>query len=178
MAQSTTAIAKQEAYQWGAASLFAAAAIILAALGFEHIGGYDPCALCLQQRYAYYIGIPMLFVALLLVSLEQHNLATMLFSLTAVAFLLNAGLGVYHAGVEWKFWEGPATCDTQALKPLATGAQNLLKDLSGTTFASCGDATWRLLGLSFAGWNVVVCVALTIGSLKAAFAGREAAGQI
>ena len=173
MAQATTTIAGQAAYKWGAACLFAATAVILAALGFEHIGGYDPCALCLQQRYAYYAGIPVLFVALLLVSLGYHSGAMALFLFTAIAFLLNAGLGVYHSGVEWEFWPGPATCDTQALKPLTTGGKGLLGDIAGKTFASCGAATWRFLGLSFAGWNVVVCIALTIGALKAAFASSD-----
>jgi disulfide bond formation protein DsbB len=173
MAQSVSAIASQAAYKWGAAALFAAAAIILAALGFEHIGGYEPCTLCLQQRYAYYAGIPALFVALLLLSLEYYKAATVIFFLTALAFLANAGLGVYHAGVEWKFWEGPATCDTQGLQPLTSGGQGVLGTLGKKTFASCGDATWRLLGLSFAGWNVVICVALTIACLKAAFASSE-----
>ncbi|MEM7748487.1 MAG: disulfide bond formation protein B [Pseudomonadota bacterium] len=172
MVQSTSRISGQDAYKWGAASLFAATAIILAALGFEHIGGYEPCALCLQQRYAYYLGIPVLFVALFLISLEQHRAAMILFFLVAIAFLANAGLGVYHSGVEWKFWEGPATCDNTALQPLGSGG-SLTQSLSGKSFASCGDATWRFLGLSFAGWNVVVCIALTIGCLKAAFASSE-----
>ncbi|PZN12832.1 MAG: disulfide bond formation protein B, partial [Proteobacteria bacterium] len=54
---------KDPAYRWGAAALFVAAAIILAALGFEYIGGYRPCPLCLQQRYAYYAGRPTPFFA-------------------------------------------------------------------------------------------------------------------
>ncbi|MGI9425260.1 MAG: disulfide bond formation protein B [Hyphomicrobiaceae bacterium] len=173
MAQSTSSISAQAAYQWGAASLFAAAVIILLALAFEHVGGYEPCPLCLQQRYAYYAGIPALFISLILISLEQHRTATILFFLTAIGFLLNSGLGTYHAGVEWKFWEGPATCDTNVLKPLAPGGSGLLHDLSTKSFASCGDATWRFLGLSFAGWNVLICIALTIGCLKAAFAAGE-----
>ena len=175
MAQTTSAISGQAAYQWGAASLFAATTIILMALAFEHIGGYEPCALCLQQRYAYYGGIPLLFISLVLISLEHYRVATVLFALVSLGFLLNAGLGTYHAGVEWKFWEGPATCDTDALQPLSPGGTGLLKDLSTKTFASCGDATWRFLGLSFAGWNVLICLALTIGCLKAAFATRESA---
>ncbi len=174
MAHSVSAIAGQSAYKLGAAALFIAAAVIVLALGFEHIGGYEPCTLCLQQRYAYYIAIPALFVALLLLSLEQQGAAMALYFLVALIFLINAGLGVYHAGVEWQLWEGPATCDTQAIKPLGTGGQGVLSGLTGKTFASCGDATWRLLGLSFAGWNVVVCIALTIACLKAAFASSEA----
>ena len=172
MVQSTSKISGQDAYKWGAASLVAAVAIILAALGFEHIGGYEPCTLCLQQRYAYYVGIPILFIALLLIGLEHHRTVMFLFFLVAIAFLANAGLGVYHSGVEWKFWAGPATCDNTTIQSLGGGV-SLTKSLAGKSFASCGDATWRFLGLSFAGWNVVICIALTIGCLKAAFASSE-----
>ena len=56
------------AYRTGALVLFAAVVVIMTALAFEHFGGYLPCPLCLQQRYAYYAGIPALFLALVLLS--------------------------------------------------------------------------------------------------------------
>src|SRR5690606_17476921 len=101
---------RDSAYRWGASVLVAAIAIILTALGFEYIGGYRPCPLCLQQRYAYYAGIPVLFGALVLVSTGHRRWAGFLFAIVAAGFLVNAGLGVYHAGVEWKLWAGPDTC--------------------------------------------------------------------
>src|ERR1700682_2691287 len=98
------------AYRMGGATLFFAVAVILTALAFEHVGGYAPCPLCLQQRYAYYVGIPALFLALVLLSSERPRAAALIFLLVAAAFLANAGLGTYHAGVEWKLWAGPDTC--------------------------------------------------------------------
>src|ERR1700704_5111655 len=95
------------AYRIGALVLFAAVLVILTALAFEHFGGYVPCPLCLQQRYAYYAGIPLLFLALVLVSAERGGLAALIFIAVALAFLANAGLGIYHAGAEWRFWPGP-----------------------------------------------------------------------
>ena len=106
MPATLTAPERDSAYRWGASVLVAAIAIILTALGFEYIGGYRPCPLCLQQRYAYYAGIPVLFGALVLVTAGQRRWAGLLFAIVAAGFLVNAGLGVYHAGVEWKF--GPA----------------------------------------------------------------------
>ena len=41
------------------------AATVGIALGFEHIGGYIPCMLCLEQRTPYYIGVPLMLLALL-----------------------------------------------------------------------------------------------------------------
>ncbi|MGI9524003.1 MAG: disulfide bond formation protein B [Hyphomicrobiaceae bacterium] len=170
MAQSKSAISDQPAYIWGSFSLFAATAVILTALGFEHFGGYQPCPLCLQQRYAYYIAIPALFGGLILVGLERDRPAAILFALIATGFLLNAGLATYHAGVEWGFWQGPATCDGQAIQPLSSSGTSLVEELSSTSFASCGEATWRFIGLSFAGWNAIACIALAMGCAKAAAA--------
>ena len=142
-----------------ARSLFlAAAVVILTALAFERFGGYAPCPLCLQQRYAYYAGVPALFLALVLLSAGYARLAAAVFLLVAAAFLANAGLGTYHAGAEWKFWPGPDTC-AGAPQPLSTGG-GLLKDLATTRVIRCDEAPWHFLGLSFAGWNVVASVLL------------------
>lgn len=166
----TTTLATPErdpAYKWGAAALFAAVVIILTALGFEHIGGYRPCPLCLQQRYAYYAGIPLLFGALVLVSMDQQRLAGALFALVAAGFLANAGLALYHAGVEWRLWAGPDTCQL-ALEPLATGPGGLLKQLETVRVIRCDEAPWRFLGLSFAGWNAVLSLLLALSVFAAA----------
>ena len=157
-----------EAYRAGAAMLFLATMTILAALGFEHIGSYVPCPLCLQQRYAYYAGVPLLFTALVVLSTEHKPWAALIFLAVGLFFLANAGLGVYQAGAEWKFWPGPTTCAT--VQPITGSAGDLLKRLETTATVSCDEASWRLAGLSFAGWNAVVSLLLCVGCHKAAFA--------
>jgi disulfide bond formation protein DsbB len=147
--------------------LLAATAVILTALAFEYVGGYAPCPLCLQQRYAYYAAIPILFVALALFAGGYEKVATALFLLVAAAFLFNAGLGAYHAGVEWGFWAGPETC-AGALQPLGTGSGGVLKDLGAQRVIRCDEASWRLLGLSLAGWNVAASLGLAAGAVTAA----------
>ena len=140
-------------------ALLVALAGILSALAFQHIGGYAPCDLCLKQRYAYYAGIPLAALALGLLAMKSRTPATMLLWLVALAFAANAVLGVYHSGVEWKWWPGPESCAGGDLGNIGT---NLLEAIQNAKPVSCNDAPWRLLGLSFAGWNVVVslCVAL------------------
>jgi hypothetical protein len=81
-------------YEIGGLVLLTAVAVILAALAFEHIGGYTPCPLCLQQRYAYYAGIPALLAALYLVSVRRPGPAAAIFALVAIAFLVNAALAL------------------------------------------------------------------------------------
>jgi len=161
-------------YRYGAVALFLTTGAILAALGFQYVGGYVPCMLCLIERYAYYAAVPVLFVALALTSGSYRGLAAILFFLVALAFLANAGLGVYHAGAEWKFWPGPETCGGG--ESLSTTAGGLLKDIKGIKVMRCDEASFRFLGISFAGWNVVsslLIMALALRAGLAASVGRR-----
>jgi len=162
---------RDPAYRAGGIALGLATAAILVALAAQHIWGLEPCALCFQQRYAYYAGIPALFVALVLVAAEYGRTAALLFFLVALAFLANAGLATYHAGVEWAFWPGPDTCSQVpgALKPIGASG-SLLGDLSNTRVIRCDQASWRFLGLSFAGWNVPTSLLISVFALRAAIA--------
>ena len=162
------------AYRAGAFALLVALGAILAALAFERFGGYEPCPLCLLQRYAYYAGIPGLFAALVLVAAERPRLAGFLFFAVALGFLANAGLGVYHAGIEWGFWPGPDTCSGE-LRPFKPGPGGLLNEIGKGRVIRCDAAAWRFLGLSFAGWNVVTSFVAFIASIQAAFAASERA---
>ncbi len=155
------------AYRMGALVLFAAAAVILGALAFEHIGGLPPCPLCLEQRYAYYAGIPALFLALVLLAAGWPRAAAAVLCLVAAAFLANAGLGAYHAGVEWKLWPGPDTCSGIAA-PLGGGKGGILGQLSATRVIRCDEAPWQLFGISLAGWNALASLMLAAGAVSAA----------
>jgi disulfide bond formation protein DsbB len=159
---------KSAAYRYGAATLMVSIGVILTALAFEYLGGYRPCPLCLQQRWAYYAAIPALFVGLFLLASGRFTFAGLVFLFVSFAFLANAGLGVYHAGAEWKFWPGPDTCGTAAQG--TTSANAMLKNLESSRVVRCDEAPWRLFGLSFAGWNVVTSFLLWITSQSAAFA--------
>jgi disulfide bond formation protein DsbB len=165
-------IASSPAYQWGAASLFLAVAVILGALGFEHIGKILPCPLCLEQRWAYYASIPVTFIALVLLSAGHPRAAAALFGFVGLAFLANAGLGTYHSGVEWGFWDGPDTCSGAPAVTQSTG--NFLEQLKKTDrIVRCDEAAWRFGGLSLAGWNVIASVMLCTASFKAALRARD-----
>ena len=138
--------------------LVIAAATILGALGFEHIGGYQPCALCLMQRTPYYVGVPLAAAAAVAAWLGgSRTVLALVFGLLGLLMLYSLGLAVYHAGVEWRFWEGPASC---APSISIGSAADMLNQLETTTAPSCTDAVWRFLGLSFAGWNVLVSALL------------------
>ncbi|MGI9462303.1 MAG: disulfide bond formation protein B [Aestuariivirgaceae bacterium] len=137
-------------------------ATILGAWGFELIGGYWPCPLCLMQRWAYYAVVPLSLVLLVAASPARQQLLRWGLILCGLIVLANAGLGAYHSGVEWKFWPGPASCAG------GTGLSGGLPDLSKARAVSCDDAQWRFAGLSFAGWNVVVSLMIAAAAFYGA----------
>jgi disulfide bond formation protein DsbB len=171
MAQQTSAIYKQPSYRWGSLCLFVTIAVILGALAFEYIGGFKPCPLCLQQRYAYYVAIPALFISLILLSMEKRPFATALLFFVSMAFLANSAFGVYHAGAEWGYWDPPTTCATA--EKLSGGGKSLLGALKNVNVVDCGKPALIVLGLSLAGWNAIISFCLFVGCLKAAFYASE-----
>ena len=148
------------------------AATVGGALGFEHIGGYIPCALCLLQRDPYYWGIPVgvLAIATSAFRLPAWTTRTLLL-IIGILMLVGAGMGVYHSGAEWGFWEGPSTCATTA-QGISSNVGDLLGDLDSKHAPSCTDAALRVLGLSFAGWNVIASLVLAAIALRGAAKAR------
>jgi len=148
------------------ATAAAALATILSALAFEHLGGYAPCKICLIERYAYYAGIPLAAAAFVLARSGRSRLAVVLLGLCGLGFLINAGVGVYHSGIEWKWWAGPQTCSSGAT--LAPLSGSLLEALEGAHAIACDAAPWRMFGLSFAGWSAVISAGLAALALLGA----------
>lgn len=147
---------------------FAMAFVVGSALAFEHIGGYIPCALCLTQRLPYYVGAPLMLLAALSAARGFPPLLTRGLLLVG-GLLMSYGLvlGVYHSGVEWHWWEGPSSCATAA-QGVTTDAGNLLGEINSKKPPSCDKAALRVLGLSFAGWNVLASIALAAAAFRAA----------
>ncbi|MFL4974603.1 MAG: disulfide bond formation protein B [Microvirga sp.] len=137
--------------------LAVAAATIGTALFSQHVLGYIPCKLCYWQRQPYYVAIPVALALIVLPLSDRARRGGLL--LLSLIFLVGAALGSYHAGVEWGFWPGPADCGGAA-PPAAGSMADFLKQLETTRVVSCTEAAFRVLGLSMAGWNVVVSLAL------------------
>lgn len=147
----------------------AMALVVGSALGFEHIGGYIPCALCLEQRVPYYIGVPLMLLAGLNATTSGPAFVTRGLLLTGGLLMSwGAALGIFHSGVEWHFWAGPVTCGGGA-GGVTTDAGNLLSDLNSKKPPSCDAAALRIFGLSLAGWNVLASVALAHFAYRSAF---------
>ena len=136
-----------------------AAATLAGAWFFELVLDIRPCPLCLEQRYAYYLAIPL--GALTALAAGRHAPRAVLLvglAILAIAALGNAGLGTYHAGVEWGFWQGPTDC-TGPVGNLGS-AGDLLKRLDTVKVIRCDEVQWRFLGLSLAGYNVLISLSV------------------
>ena len=139
-------------------------ALVIGALAFVTIAGawifealgYPPCDLCLEQRYAYYVGVPLAAVALLGSQSAQRATAA-IFLLIAVVFAANVVLAVYHSGVEMKLWEGPTACTGAAL---SGDGGDLLSAIDKVKVVRCDDVGLRVFGLTLANWNVFISLAL------------------
>ncbi len=134
--------------------IFAASAAVLAgAYAFQYLGGLAPCKLCLYQRIPY--GLAMLVSGGAIIWPAYSRMAH---ALLIGIFAVSVGLGVHHAGVEWQWWAGPASCSN-----LLGGAANV-EELTAMILAApvvrCDEVPWSLFGISLAGYNALISMAL------------------
>lgn len=126
------------------------AALLLGALGFQFIGKLAPCALCIDQRYAHAAALILAAAAIVV----RGRLGWLLAGLAALALATSGGIGVFHAGVEQKWWLGPTGCTGGSLADLTP--EEALKRVMGTPVVRCDEIPWSLFGISMAGWNAIV----------------------
>lgn len=126
-------------------------ALMLGALGFEYLGGYPPCEICMWQRYPHVAAIVVGLGGGLLVAARRlgQGFGRIVAELAMVLVAVSGLIGVYHAGVEWHVWAGPAACTGHAFQ--FTGTLDL-----DTHVVQCDTAAWRLFGISMAGYNALI----------------------
>lgn len=126
---------------------------MIAAFGFQHLGGMAPCKLCIWQRYPHVIAILIGIVALKIKT-------PVLILLGAAAATTTSAIGFYHVGVEQGWWQGPTTCTSGAIDTLST--DDLMEQILSAPLVRCDDIPWELFGISMAGWNGIVSLGLAI----------------
>jgi disulfide bond formation protein DsbB len=168
MAEATTNVIRGRPVAAAAAAIaVAGAATILGAWYFQYGLGLKPCPLCLEQRYAYYFAIPLAVMVIMgdAAGAKRKVLILALFAIAA-GMLWNTYLGIYHSGIEWKWWPGPQEC-SGALGDLRSGGP-LVNQLETMGVVRCDEAAWRFLGLSLAGYNALISFTLALIALGAA----------
>jgi disulfide bond formation protein DsbB len=127
------------------------AGLLLGALAFQHIGGMAPCKLCIWQRYPHVLAV---VIGALMLALAYRWLAL----IGAGSALATAAVGIYHVGVEQGWWQGPTTCSAGPVRELSPDA--LLDQIMAAPLVRCDEIPWELFGISMAGWNALVSLAL------------------
>ncbi|WP_158815239.1 disulfide bond formation protein B [Methylocapsa sp. S129] len=150
---------------WAVLIAAAAAATLAGAWIFQGFG-IVPCELCLKERIAYYGAVPLAALVAYAATGRARSIAVAGLIGLVLIFAVNAGLGIYHSGVEWALWKGPDDC-TGAIAG-APKVADFLNELQHIKVVRCDEVQIRIFGLSLANWNVLISAAL------AAFATRAA----
>jgi disulfide bond formation protein DsbB len=138
------------------------AATLVGANVFQYVLKIAPCLLCIEQRIPHYIAVPLAFAVAAMAWWKAPRLLVAAgLAALALALLTAAGIGAYHAGVEWKLWAGPADC-TGEIASFGSAGNSLIKQIQRTSVVRCDEVQWRLAGLSLAGYNVLISLGLAV----------------
>lgn len=132
-------------------------ALLAGAYGSQYVGGLFPCEMCWWQRYPHFAAVPL---ALLAFFVGNPGTKRVLVALAAFAILTSGLIGGFHAGVEYKWWEGLTSCST-----VATGSGDIMKDILKAPLVRCDTAPWTFYGISLAGFNFLLSVGGAIAIL-------------
>lgn len=119
--------------------------LIGGALYSQYFHGLFPCEMCMWQRYPHYAAI-----ALAALSYVAKPVRGLLVWLAVLGSAISGAIGVFHAGVEYKWWEGITQCAT------TFGSGSTLDAIMNAPLVRCDVAPWHFLGISLAGWNAIV----------------------
>lgn len=140
------------------------------ALVSQYVGGLFPCEMCMWQRWPHLVAI---FFALDAIALRGRPALSGVFAaLAALAIATSGAIGLFHAGVEYGWWEGLTACSTSLGGQLS--AQDVLDNIMAAPVTRCDVAPWALLGISLAGYNALFSLggAALIGGLLARARGE------
>jgi disulfide bond formation protein DsbB len=126
---------------------------------FQYGMGLAPCDMCLWQRYPHMLAI--LFGLLTLPLLVEPKVALVFALIAVMALFATSGIGVYHAGVEQHWWQGPQSCTGRV--PAGLSAEELKQYLMGARMVRCDEIPWKMWNISMAGWNAILSGLLAIG---------------
>jgi len=126
-------------------------ALLWGAIGSQYLGHLVPCEMCMWQRWPHVAAI---LLALLAIALRGTPSASRgLTVLAGLAILVSGGIGVFHAGVEYHWWQGITRC---AAPVLSGSGRDMIAQIMAAPVVRCDEAQWRLWGVSLAGWNAII----------------------
>ncbi len=139
------------------------AGVLAAALVFQYGFGYQPCILCIWQRWPY-VAVLVFFVATQ-VFRQWRGVGDALLVASGLALLTNAGIAFYHVGVEFHWWAGTAGCGSPGV---ALTLAELRAQVMQAAVVHCDEIQWTLFGISMAGYNVMISLVLALFAFASA----------
>ena len=112
----------------------------------QYAGGLHPCEMCYWQRWPHFFAIAVATLAFLFPAHSRN--ARLLTALAALAIAVSGAIGVFHAGVEYGWWEGLTRC--------ASGGAMSLDELLNVPLVRCDQVQFSFLSVSMAGWNAII----------------------
>ena len=140
------------------AAIAGSAALLAGAFGFEHLGGLQPCQLCIWQRWPHAAAVLIGVLALLA---GKGGAQRLLAGFGGFAAASTAALGAFHAGVEQKWWAGLASCSAGSVSGIS-GADLLNTDIVLAPVVRCDAVAWAMFGVSMASWNALASFGLVV----------------
>lgn len=134
------------------------AGVLAAAFFFQHVLGYQPCILCIYQRWPYAAVIALALASLALPSRWRLGGFDALLAVCGLALLANAGIAAYHVGVEQHWWAGTSACGGGGTA--ADSLDALRAQIMAAPVVRCDEPAWTLFGVSMAGYNIVLAAAM------------------
>jgi len=84
-------------------------------------------------------------------------------ALASLAILAGAVVAGFHVGVEQQWWPGLASCGGVSEMPMTVEA--LKQQIMNAPVVRCDEVAWSLMGISMAGYNTLLSLALGLGGL-------------
>jgi disulfide bond formation protein DsbB len=127
-------------------------AMILGTQFFQYVVGVPPCEMCYWQRWPLEVAIVLCFggAGLFAAGIIGRQAIAALAWIALILIAATGVIGAYQAGVEWKFLPGPTSCTGARFE--FHGAADLV---NAAPVVRCDEASWRLFGISLAGYNAV-----------------------
>ena len=135
--------------------------LLAGALGSQYLGGLAPCEMCHWQRWPHYAAVP---VAALSFFVPRRFLGMLLVLFAGALIAVSGAIGVFHAGVEYHWWQGITACTSAAGEGLS--GMDLINAIQRGPLVRCDLPQWTLFGISLAGYNAI----LSLGGAAAIFA--------
>lgn len=119
--------------------------------------GLFPCEMCWWQRYAHFVAVVLALVGFVAPQ------GRVWIALAALAIAVSGAIGVFHAGVEYGWWESPLGCTAS--------------DPFSLEFVRCDEPAWTLAGISLAGFNAMLSIGSAIAIWVLLLAREKQTGE-